>query len=129
MKRETAILLMALSLATPGAVSAAAVAAIFTAANSASVDEEVDDSAQFEAIERETEVQPDAWKAYQQVLNAVPKNASTGLKNRYRSLAVSLALKAAMTCSPEALKLLERNDVIEFRVLRLPVSSSCRTAK
>ena len=93
------------------------------------VDEEVDGSAQFEAVEREAEVQPDAWKAYQQVLNAVPKNVSTGLKNRYRSLAVSLALKAAMACSPAALKLLERNDVIEFRVLRLPFSSSCRTAK
>lgn len=129
MKRETAILFIMLSLATPGAVNAAAVAAIFTAANSASVDEEADDSAQLEAVEREVVVQPDVWKAYQQVLNAVPKNASTGLKNRYRSLAVSLALKAAMTCSPEALKLLERNDVIEFRVLRLPVSSSCRTAK
>lgn len=129
MKRETAILFMALSLVTPGAVNAAAVAAIFTAANSALVDEEVDDSAQLEAVEREAVVQPDAWKAYQQVLNTVPKNSSTGLKKRYRSLAVSLALKAAMTCSPEALKLLERNDVIEFRVLRLPLSSSCRTAK
>lgn len=129
MKRETAILLMALSLAAPGVVNAAAVAAIITTANSALVDEEVDGSAQFEAVEREAEVQPDAWKAYQQVLNAVPKNVSTGLKNRYRSLAVSLALKAAMACSPEALKLLERNDVIEFRVLRLPFSSSCRTAK
>lgn len=126
MKHKTAILFMALSLATPGAVNAAAVAAIFTAANSALVDEEVDDSAQLEAVERDAVVQPDAWKAYQQVLNAVPKNASTGLKNRYRSLAVSLALKAAMTCSPEALKLLERNDVIEFRVLRSSFTSACR---
>lgn len=129
MKLETAILFMTISLVTPGAVNAAAVAAIFTAANSALVDEEVDDSAQFEVVEREAVVQPDTWKAYQQVLNAVPKNASAELKNRYRSLAVSLTLKAAMACSPEALKLLERNDVIEFRVLRLPFFSSCRTAK
>ena len=67
MKHKTAILFMALSLATPGAANAAAVAAIFTAANSALVDEEVDDSAQLEAVERDAVVQPDAWKAYQQV--------------------------------------------------------------
>ncbi|QLA70615.1 hypothetical protein HWQ17_23690 (plasmid) [Enterobacter pasteurii] len=73
--------------------------------------------------------QPDAWKAYLQVSDAVPADAPIMLQNRYRSLAISLALKAAMACSSDALKLLERNDVIEFRVLRSSLVSACKTAK
>ena len=57
---------------------------------------------QLEAVERDALAQPDAWKAYLQVSDAVPA---------------------------DALKLLGRNDVIEFRVLRSSLVSACRTAK
>ncbi|MCU6194766.1 hypothetical protein [Enterobacter sichuanensis] len=132
MKRTTAVLLIAFSLSLPGAANAAAVAAIFTAVNTAAAEaeaEEANKSAQFEALEREVVALPDAWKAYQQVSRTVPDGATIELQNRYRSLAVSLVLKAAMACSPDALRLLERNDVIEFRVLRSSLVSACRTAK
>lgn len=132
MKRTAAVLLIAFSLAMPGAANAAAVAAIFTAVNTglaAAEAEEANNSAQFEALEREAVTLPDAWKAYQQVSGTVPEGATIELQNRYRSLAVSLVLKAAMGCSPDALRLLERNDVIEFRVLRPSLVSACRTDK
>lgn len=128
MKRNTAILFMALSLALPGVVNASAAAVIFIQ-TAAAAEKEMEDSIQLEAVEREATTQPDAWKAYQQVLSAVPQSAPSVLENRYRGLAVSLALKAAMNCSPEALKLVERNDVIEFRVLRSSLISACKTAK
>lgn len=130
MKRTTAVLLIAFSLALPGAANAAAVAAIFTAANTAAAEaEEANNSVQLEALEREVVALPDAWKAYQQVSRTVPDGATIELQNRYRSLAVSLVLKAAMACSPNALRLLERNDVIEFRVLRSSFVTACRTAR
>lgn len=134
MKRTTAVLLIAFSLSLPGAANAAAVAAIFTAVNTAAAEaeaeaEEANKYAQFEALEREVVALPDAWKAYQQVSRTVPDGATIELQNRYRSLAVSLVLKAATACSPDALRLLERNDVIEFRVLRSSLVSACRTAK
>lgn len=132
MKRITAVLLIAFSLVLPGAANAAAVAAIFTAVNTAAAEaeaEEANNSVQLEALEREVVALPDAWKAYQQVSRTVPVGATLELQNRYRSLAVSLVLKAAMACSPDALRLLERNDVIEFRVLRSSLVSACRTAK
>ncbi|ELV2768929.1 MULTISPECIES: hypothetical protein [Enterobacteriaceae] len=125
MKRTAAVLLMMLSLATPGAVNAAAAAVIFNQA-AAAAKTEMENS---EAVEREATADPDAWKAYLRVLSVVPRNAPTVLENRYRSLAVSLALKAAMACSPDALRLLERNDVIEFRVLRSSLVTACRTAR
>ncbi|SAI38502.1 Uncharacterised protein [Enterobacter hormaechei] len=128
MKRTAAVLLMTLSLATPGAVNAAAAAVIFNQA-AAAAKTEMENSIQLEAVEREATADPDAWKAYLRVLSVVPRNAPTVLENRYRSLAVSLALKAAMACSPDALRLLERNDVIEFRVLRSSLVTACRTAK
>lgn len=128
MKRTTAVLLMVLSLATPGAVNAAAAAVIFNQA-AAAAKTEMENSIQLEAVEREATAHPDAWKAYLRVLSVVPRNAPTVLENRYRSLAVSLALKAAMACSPDALRLLERNDVIEFRVLRSSLVTACRTAR
>lgn len=128
MKRTAAVLLTALSLAIPGAVNAAAAAVIFNQA-AAAAKTEMEDSMQLEAVERETTANPDAWKAYLRVLSVVPRNAPTVLENRYRSLAISLALKAAMACSPDALKLLGRNDVIEFRVLRSSLVTACRTAK
>jgi len=84
---------------------------------------------QLEAVERDALAQPDAWKAYLQVSGAAPADAPIMLQNSYRSLAVSLALKAAMDCSSDALRLLNRNDVIEFRVLRSSLVSACRTAK
>ncbi|HDS4422414.1 TPA: hypothetical protein QHX13_003556 [Enterobacter cloacae] len=132
MKRTAAVLLIAFCLALPGAANAVAVAAIFTAANTAAAEaeaEEANNSVQFEALEREVVAVPDAWKAYQQVSRTVPDGATIELQNRYRSLAVSLVLKAAMACSPDALRLLGRNDVIEFRVLRSSLVSACRTAK
>jgi hypothetical protein len=132
MKRTTAVLLIAFSLSLSGAANAAAVAAIFTAANTAVAEaeaEEANNSVQFEALEREVVALPDAWKAYQQVSRTVPAGATIELQNRYRSLAVSLVLKAAMVCSPDALRLLERNDVIEFRVLRSSLVTACRTAR
>lgn len=125
MKRTAAVLLMMLSLATPGAVNAAAAAVIFNQA-AAAAKTEMENS---EAVEREATADPDAWKAYLRVLSVVPRNAPTVLENRYRSLAVSLALKAAMACSHDALRLLERNDVIEFRVLRSSLVTACRTAR
>ncbi|ENO0293414.1 hypothetical protein ACAD15_004516 [Enterobacter bugandensis] len=128
MKRTAAVLLTTLSLAIPGAVNAAAAAVIFNQA-AAAAKIEMEDSMQLEAVEREATANPDAWKAYLRVLSVVPRNAPTVLENRYRSLAISLALKAAMACSPDALKLLGRNDVIEFRVLRSSLVSACRTAK
>lgn len=128
MKRNTAILFMALSLALPGVVNASVAAVIFNQ-TAATAKKEMEDSIQLESVEREAMTQSDAWKAYQQVLSAVPQNAPTVLENCYRSLAVSLVLKAAMNCSPEALKLVERNDVIEFRVLRSSLISACITAK
>ncbi|HIC0892597.1 TPA: hypothetical protein ACWZ1E_004430 [Enterobacter hormaechei] len=128
MKRNTAILFMALSLALPGVVNASAAAVIFNQ-TAATAKKEMEDSIQLESVEREAMTQSDAWKAYQQVLSAEPQNAPTVLENCYRSLAVSLVLKAAMNCSPEALKLVERNDVIEFRVLRSSLISACITAK
>ncbi|EPK3138007.1 MULTISPECIES: hypothetical protein [Enterobacteriaceae] len=128
MKRTAAVLLMMLSLATPGAVNAAAAAVIFNQA-AAAAKTEMENSIQLEAVEREATADPDAWKAYLRVLSVVPRNAPTVLENRYRSLAVSLALKAAMACSPDALRLLERNDVIEFRVLRSSLVTACRTAR
>lgn len=129
MKRTAAVLLIAFSQAMPRAANAAAVAAIVTAVNTALAAAEVEEannSAQLEVLEREAVTLPDAWKAYLQVVSAVPRNAPTVLENLYRSLAVSLAIKAAMNCSPDALKLVERNDVIEFRVLRTSLTSSCR---
>ncbi|MDV0787435.1 hypothetical protein VC623_22780 [Citrobacter amalonaticus] len=128
MKRTAAVLLMALSLTTPGAANAVAAAVTFNQA-AAAAKTEMENSIQLEAVEREAMAHPDAWKAYLRVLSVVPRNTPTVLENRYRSLAVSLALKAAMACSPDALKLLERNDVIEFRVLRSSLVSACRTAK
>ena len=125
MKRTFTVLLIVLSLAMPGAVNAAAAAVIFSQ-TAAAAKTEMEDSIQLEAVEREAATQSDAWKAYLQAVSAVPQNASTVLENRYRSLAVSLALKAAMNCSPDALKLVERNDVIEFRVLRTSLTSFCR---
>lgn len=132
MKRTAAILLIAFSLALPGAANTAAVAAIFTAVNTAlaaAEAEEANNSTQLEALEREAVTLPDAWKAYQQVSGTLPEGATIELQNRYRSLAVALVLKAAMACSPDALRLLERNDVIEFRVLRPSLVSACRTTK
>ena len=132
MKRTTAVLLIAFSLSLSGAANAAGVAAIFTATNTAVAEaeaEEANNSVQFEALEREVVALPDAWKAYQQVSRTVPDGATIELQNRYRSLAVSLVLKAAMACSPDALRLLERNDVIEFRVLRSSLVTACRTAR
>ncbi|CZY52794.1 hypothetical protein RJ218_003882 [Enterobacter hormaechei] len=141
MKRTVAVLLMVLSLTIPGAVNAAdtvsvlntmvAVNAATTVSvlNSMAAQNRSNQIARFEALEHEALTQPDAWKAYHQVSDSVPGDAPTELQNRYRSLTVSLAIKAAMTCSPEALKLLERNDVIEFRVLRSSLVSACRTAK
>ncbi|MGG1954855.1 hypothetical protein [Enterobacter cloacae] len=128
MKRTTAVVLIAFSLATPGAVNAAAAAVTFNQA-AAAAKTEMENSIQLEAVEREATAHPDAWKAYLRVLSVVPRNAPTVLENRYRSLAVSLALKAAMACSPDALRLLERNDVIEFRVLRSSLVTACRTAR
>lgn len=128
MKRAAAVLLMAFSLATPGAVNGAAAAVILNQA-AAAAETEMENSMQLEAVEREATAHPDAWKAYLRVLSVVPRNAPTVLENRYRSLAVSLALKAAMNCSPDALRLVERNDVIEFRVLRSSLVTACRTAK
>ncbi|ELN2577954.1 hypothetical protein U9D55_003857 [Enterobacter roggenkampii] len=123
MKCNTAILFMALTLAIPGAVNAGG---SYLVLNQQKQKERED---QFEAVERDALAQPDAWKAYLQVSDAVPADAPIMLQNRYRSLAISLALKAAMACSSDALKLLERNDVIEFRVLRSSLVSACRTAK
>lgn len=121
MKRIASVLLMVLSLTTPDAVKAAATVVVI---NQMAAQKQIARAARFEAL-----ALPDAWKAYQQVSDSVPGDAPTELQNRYRSLAVSFAIKAAMTCSPEALKLLERNDVIEFRVLRSSLVSACRTAK
>ncbi|MCK6879753.1 hypothetical protein L8S23_21510 [Enterobacter bugandensis] len=126
MKRTAAILLMAFSLATPGAVNAAATVVVL---NQMAAQKQNERAARFEALEREALALPDAWKAYQQVSDSVPGDTPTELQNRYRSLAVSLALKAAMACSPDALRLLERNDVIEFRVLRSSLVTACKTAK
>lgn len=126
MKRTAAVLFLALTLAIPGAVNAAATVVVL---NQMAAQKQIARAARFEALEREALALPDAWKAYQQVSDSVPGDAPTELQNRYRSLAVSFAIKAAMTCSPEALKLLERNDVIEFRVLRSSLVSACRTAK
>ncbi|MDI3141516.1 hypothetical protein [Enterobacter kobei] len=123
MKCNTAILFVALTLAIPGAVNAGG---SYLVLNQQKQKERED---QFEAVERDALAQPDAWKAYLQVSDAVPADAPIMLQNRYRSLAISLALKAAMACSSDALKLLERNDVIEFRVLRSSLVSACRTAK
>jgi hypothetical protein len=123
MKCNTAILFVALILAIPGAVNAGG---SYLVLNQQKQKERED---QFEAVERDALAQPDAWKAYLQVSDAVPADAPIMLQNRYRSLAISLALKAAMACSSDALKLLERNDVIEFRVLRSSLVSACRTAK
>lgn len=128
MKRTFTVLLIVLSLVTPGTVNAAAAAVIFSQ-TAAAAKTDMEDSIQLEAAEREAVTQPDAWKAYLQVSDAVPADAPIMLQNRYRSLAISLALKAAMACSPDALKLLGRNDVIEFRVLRSSLVSACRTAK
>lgn len=126
MKRTAAILLMAFSLATPGAVNAAATVVVL---NQMAAQKQNERAARFEALEREALALPDAWKAYQQVSDSVPGDTPTELQNRYRSHAVSLALKAAMACSPDALRLLERNDVIEFRVLRSSLVTACKTAK
>lgn len=126
MKRTAVILLMVLSLTTPGAVNAADTVSVLNAMATQNRSNEI---ARFEALEHEALTQPDAWKAYQQVSGALPDDAPTELQNRYRSLAVSLALKAAMNCSPDALRLVERNDVIEFRVLRSSLVTACRTAK
>ncbi|UAN38719.1 MULTISPECIES: hypothetical protein [Enterobacter] len=123
MKCNTAILFVALTLAIPGAVNAGG---SYLVLNQQKQKERED---QFEAVERNALAQPDAWKAYLQVSDAVPADAPIMLQNRYRSLAISLALKAAMACSPDALKLLGRNDVIEFRVLRSSLVSACKTAK
>lgn len=126
MKCNTAILFVALTLAIPGAVNAAATVAVLDQMATKKQKERED---QLEAVERDALAQPDAWKAYLQVSDAVPADAPIMLQNRYRSLTISLALKAAMACSSDALKLLERNDVIEFRVLRSSLVSACKTAK
>ncbi|PNF13556.1 hypothetical protein A6J71_00570 [Enterobacter cancerogenus] len=123
MKCNTAILFVALTLAIPGPVNAGSA---MLALDQQKQKERED---QFEAVERDALAQPDAWKAYQQVSGAVPADAPIMLQNSYRSLAVSLALKAAMDCSSDALRLLDRNDVIEFRVLRSSLVSACRPAK
>lgn len=79
MKRNTAILFMALSLALPGVVNASAAAVIFNQ-TAATAKKEMEDSIQLESVEREAMTQSDAWKAYQQVLSAVPQNAPTVLE-------------------------------------------------
>lgn len=123
MKCNTAILFVALILAIPGPVNAGSA---MLALDQQKQKERED---QLEAVERDALAQPDAWKAYLQVSGAVPADAPIMLQNSYRSLAVSLALKAAMDCSSDALRLLNRNDVIEFRVLRSSLVSACRTDK
>jgi len=123
MKCNTAILFVALTLAIPGPVNAGSA---MLALDQQKQKERED---QFEAVERDALAQPDAWKAYLQVSGAVPADAPIMLQNSYRRLAVSLALKAAMDCSSDALRLLDRNDVIEFRVLRSSLVSACRPAK
>lgn len=123
MKCNTAILFVALTLAIPGPVNAGSA---MLALDQQKQKERED---QFEAVERDALAQPDAWRAYLQVSGAVPADAPIMLQNSYRSLAVSLALKAAMDCSSDALRLLDRNDVIEFRVLRSSLVSACRPAK
>jgi hypothetical protein len=80
----------------------------------------------FEATEREATAQSDAWKGYQLVSLATPAHGPDSLLQEYHRLAMSLALKAAMACSPDALRHLERNDVIEFRILRSSITSACR---
>lgn len=84
---------------------------------------------QFERVESKAMSQPDSWKAYQMVSEVAPENTNAELRNRYRSLSVSLVIKAAMACSPEALRVIERNDVIEFRILRSSLASACRNNK
>lgn len=126
MKRTAAVLLIAFSLATPGAVNAAATVVVL---NQMAAQKQNEREARFETLEREAMARPDAWEAYLQVSDAAPDDAPVELQNRYRSLAASLALKAAMACSPDALRLLERNDVIEFRILRSSLVTACRTAK
>ncbi|EPA1042586.1 hypothetical protein ACQZWC_004274 [Enterobacter bugandensis] len=123
MKRTAAVLLMALYLATPGAVNAGG---SYLVLNQQKQKERED---QFEAVQRDALAQPDAWKAYLQVSDAVPADAPVMLQNSYHSLAISLVLKAAMACSSDALRLPGRNDVIEFRVLRSSLFSACSIAK
>ncbi|MGX5079588.1 hypothetical protein [Enterobacter mori] len=125
MKCNTAILFVALTLAIPGPVNAGS--AMLALDQQKQKQKERED--QLEAVERDALAQPDAWKAYLQVSGAVPADAPIMLQNSYHSLTVSLALKAAMDCSSDALRLLDRNDVIEFRVLRSSLVSACRTAK
>lgn len=72
--------------------------------------------------------QPDAWAAYQQVTRAAPKDAPLSLREQYRDLDISLVLKAALKCSPDALALMaERQDVITFRVLQPTNATACKT--
>ncbi|EKQ6529149.1 hypothetical protein [Enterobacter ludwigii] len=134
MKRDIGIVILLLSLSLPAGMllnfmTSPEYDIPSRAVKDSNTQKEAKDTAQFESMERESIAQPDAWKAYQQVSDAVPDDAPTELQHRYRSLAVSLALKAAMACTPEALRLIERNDVIEFSVLRSSLVSSCRTAK
>ncbi|PUY13607.1 hypothetical protein [Cronobacter sakazakii] len=62
MKCNTAILFVALTLAIPGAVNAAATVAVL---DQLAKQKERED--QLEAVERDALAQPDAWKAYLQV--------------------------------------------------------------
>ncbi|MEG5923559.1 hypothetical protein UXQ12_23630 [Enterobacter hormaechei] len=72
MKCNTAILFVALTLAIPGAVNAAATVAVLDQMATKKQKERED---QLEAVELDALAQPDAWKAYLQVSDAVPADA------------------------------------------------------
>ena len=72
----------------------------------------------FKALKQKTDAMA-PWAAYNLVTDSVPGDIGEQLRNDYRKLAISLAIKAAQQNSPEALALiLRRDDVEEFQEIR-----------
>lgn len=73
----------------------------------------------YENTERKATQMLDAWAAYLFVTSSVSDDTSNAMRQRYRKLAVFLAVKAIKQNSPEALTLMfSRDDVQEFNELK-----------
>lgn len=67
----------------------------------------------FQALKQESEKAQDAWQAYLTVTRSVPADISDSLRDEYRQLAITLALKAARANNPDALTLVYTRDDVD----------------
>ncbi|QOV66483.1 hypothetical protein [Kosakonia pseudosacchari] len=67
----------------------------------------------FQALKQESEKAQDAWQAYLTVTRSVPADINNNLRDKYRQLAITLALKAARANNPDALTLVYTRDDVD----------------